>query len=147
MDNAFQYIMANGITSEATYPYTARTGVCNKSLASQTVAKISNYKDVTPQSASALEAAIAQQPVSVAVEADQAAWQLYSGGVVSSNCGTNLDHGVLAVGYNLGANPPYYIVKNSWGASWGMAGYIQIAITGDGPGVCGIQLEPSYPIV
>lgn len=146
MDNAFKYIIANGITSEANYPYTARTGVCNKSLASQTVAKITNFKDVTPDSPVDLETAIAQQPVSVAVEADQSAWQLYSSGTVSSSCGTNLDHGVLAVGYNLGASPAYYKVKNSWGSSWGLAGYIQIAIV-SGKGVCGIQMQPSYPIV
>lgn len=145
MDNAFKYIIANGgINSEANYPYTAKTGVCNKTLASNVVAKIKSYQDVTPDSPTALETAIAQQPVSVAVEADQAAWQQYSSGTVSSNCGTNLDHGVLAVGYNLGASPPYYKVKNSWGTSWGMAGYIQIAIT-TGKGVCGIQMQPSYP--
>ncbi|OMJ95410.1 hypothetical protein SteCoe_1171 [Stentor coeruleus] len=146
MDYAFKYIIANGITSEANYPYTARTGTCNKTLASQTVAKISSYTDVATDDSVALETAIAQQPVSVAVEADQSSWQLYSGGTLSSNCGTNLDHGVLAVGYNLGASPPYYKVKNSWGASWGMAGYIQIAIT-SGKGVCGIQMDPSYPTV
>jgi hypothetical protein len=147
MDWAFQYVMANGLTSEANYPYTARTGTCNQNLAKQTVATISSYNDVTPNSAVALETAIAQQPISVAVEADQAAWQLYTGGTVSANCGTNLDHGVLAVGYNLGSSPAYYKVKNSWGTSWGMAGFIQIAINGDGAGVCGIQMEPSFPVV
>jgi C1A family cysteine protease len=145
MDYAFQYVKANGLTTEANYPYTARDGTCNKTKAAQISAKISGYKDVTASNAVALETAIAQQPVSVAVEADQAAWQSYSSGTVSSNCGTSLDHGVLAVGYNLGANPPYYKVKNSWGTSWGLAGYIQIAIV-NGSGVCGIQLEPSYPI-
>ena len=146
MDNAFKYIMANGIALESTYPYTARTGTCNKSLAAQVVVKISSYTDVTPDSPTDLEAAIAQQPVSVAVEADQSSWQLYSSGTVSSNCGTNLDHGVLAVGYDTTASPPYYKVKNSWGASWGLSGFIQIAIT-SGKGVCGIQMEPSYPVV
>ncbi|OMJ94653.1 hypothetical protein SteCoe_2151 [Stentor coeruleus] len=97
MDYAFKYIIANGITSEAIYPYAAVTGTCNKSLASQVVAKISTYTDVAADNSVALETAINQQPVSVAVEADQSAWQLYSGGTVSSNCGTSLDHGVLAM--------------------------------------------------
>lgn len=146
MDNAFKYIIANGITSEANYPYTARTGTCNKTLAANVVAKISKYTDVATDNPVALETAIAQQPVSIAVEADQSVWQLYNGGTVSSNCGTNLDHGVLAVGYNLGASPAYYKVKNSWGASWGLGGYIQIAIQ-NGKGVCGIQMDPSFPTV
>ena len=146
MDWAFQYIMANGITTESNYPYTAVTGSCNSGKASQVAAKISSYTDVSPYNPVALETAIVQQPVSVAVEADQAAWQLYSGGTVNSNCGTNLDHGVLAVGYNLGANPPFYIVKNSWGTGWGQGGYIQIGIQPNA-GVCGIQSEPSYPVV
>jgi cathepsin L len=147
MDNAFKYIIAKGgITSEANYPYTARTGTCNAALAAKVVAKISSYKDVTPDSPAALETAIAQQPVSVAVEADQSAWQLYSSGTVSSGCGTNLDHGVLAVGYDTTASPPYYKVKNSWGASWGMSGYIQLSIVA-GKGTCGIQMQPSYPVV
>ena len=146
MDNAFKYIVANGIALESTYPYAGKTGTCNKSLASQVAAKISSYKDVTPDSPTALEAAIATQPVSVAVEADQSAWQLYNSGTVSSNCGTSLDHGVLAVGYDTTASPPYYKVKNSWGPSWGLAGFIQIAIT-SGKGVCGIQMQPSYPVV
>ena len=146
MDNAFKYIIANGIALESTYPYKAKTGSCNKSLAAQVAAKITSYKDVAPNSPTDLEAAIAQQPVSVAVEADQSAWQLYSSGTVSSNCGTNLDHGVLAVGYDTTASPPFYKVKNSWGTGWGLAGYIQIAIA-SGSGVCGIQMEPSYPVV
>ena len=58
--------------------------------------------------------AIILQPVSVAVEADQAAVQSYSGGIVSSDCGTYLDHGILDVGYDSAAG--YYLVVNSWGA-------------------------------
>ncbi|OMJ95411.1 hypothetical protein SteCoe_1172 [Stentor coeruleus] len=146
MDYAFKYIIANGITSEANYPYIARPGTCNNSLASQIVAKISSYIDVTADKSVALKTAIAQQPVSVFVETDISYWPYYSGGTMSSNCGTNVNHGVLAVGYNLGASPPYYKVKNSWGSSWGMGGYIQIAIT-SGKGVCGIQVDPSYPVV
>lgn len=148
MDYAFKYVMSNkGLTSEANYPYLGPDSPgCNKTLASQVNATISNYTDVQPNSAQALIEAIAQQPVSIAVEADQSIWQFYQGGVISRNCGTLLDHGALAVGYNLGSTPPYYLVKNSWSADWGENGYIRLAIV-DGAGVCGIQIEPSYPTI
>merc|ERR1712227_659526 len=89
---------------------------------------------------SALKSAIMNGPVSVAIEADQAAFQLYKSGTITSGCGTNLDHGVLAVGYG----DSYYKVKNSWGTSWGMNGYVQISPSGN---VCGIPSDASYPTV
>ena len=149
MNNAFSYIQANGgITTEANYPYVAANQQCNQALANQKAATITTYFIVSTNSAVALETAIAQQPVSVAVEADQMVWQSYRSGTITSayNCGTNLDHGVLAVGYELATNPPFYKVKNSWGATWGQAGYVQLEIV-DGPGTCGIQMAPSYPII
>lgn len=93
-----------------------------------------------------MKAAIAQQPVSVAIEADHASFQLYKKGVYSGLCGTKLDHGVLAVGYGTLDSKDYFKVKNSWGAGWGSAGYILIARKGDGKGQCGIQEAASFPI-
>ncbi|MEH9020531.1 C1 family peptidase, partial [Klebsiella pneumoniae] len=99
MDDAFKYIISNkGITTEANYPYTAKDGVCNKAKAETIAAAISSYTDVATNNPTALQNAVAQQPISIAVEADQNAWQLYKTGVVTKNCGTNLDHGVLIVG-------------------------------------------------
>jgi cathepsin L len=144
MDNAFKYIIDNGITTESNYPYVANDQSCNTAAAGQVAVKLAGFQDVAPGSPNSLMAAVAQQPTSVAVEADQSAWQMYTGGTVTSRCGTNLDHGVLAVGYNNGASPPYWIVKNSWGTDWGMGGYIQIGIS-TGNGVCGINMEPSFP--
>jgi C1A family cysteine protease len=90
-------------------------------------------------------AAIALGPVSVAIEADTMAFQFYSGGVFNNaKCGTNLDHGVAAVGYGVENGTKYYIVRNSWGASWGEKGYIRIAAV-DGDGICGIQMDSAYP--
>jgi KDEL-tailed cysteine endopeptidase len=144
MDYAFQYVIDNkGLSAQTAYPYTAADGTCKTVTARNGPA--SAFTDVTVNSPTALKAAINQQPVSVAIEADTFTFQAYTSGVINdSSCGTNLDHGVVAVGYNDAANPPYYIVRNSWGASWGDAGYVKIGIQ-NGAGICGIQLAASYP--
>jgi cathepsin L len=146
MDYAFKYIIGNkGICSEASYPYQGVQGTCQTCTA---VAQIASYVDVPQNNEDALQAAVAMQPVSVAIEADQSGFQFYSGGVFSGTCGTALDHGVLAVGYGTQDGQLFWKVKNSWGASWGMNGYIlMVRQTGTGnPGQCGIAMEPSYPV-
>lgn len=106
---------------------------------------------MTPNSVSALKAAVALQPVSVSIEADKLVFQMYNGGVLNSvKCGTTLDHAVLVTGYGTDATTglDYWLVKNSWAASWGENGYIRIAQTVDGDaGICGIQMGPLYPVV
>ena len=95
----------------------------------------------------ALKAQLEKGPVSVAIEADKSAFQSYKSGVITgSACGTNLDHGVLAVGWGSENGTEYFLVKNSWGASWGDKGYVKIGIEA-GKGVCGIQSgPPSQPV-
>jgi cathepsin L len=110
--------------------------------------RIRGFKNVPTGSEIALMSAIAQQPVSVVVDASQY-FQLYGGGVMTGFCGSSLNHAVLAVGYGTLDGLDYYIVKNSWGIDWGQEGYI---LLGRGPtfgkkGQCGIQLDPSYPVV
>jgi len=146
MDYAFQYIITNGgITTEASYPYTAQDGTCNTNVTS--AATISSFVDVTSGSETALLAAVNIGPVSVAIEADQPCFQFYSGGILADpSCGMQLDHGVLAVGYatDSASGTPFWIVKNSWGTSWGEAGYIRMARNVN---ECGIAQEASYPVV
>ena len=110
---------------------------------------VKSYVDVTKYSNTALMTAVAQQPVSVAIEADTFAFQYYKSGIISGTaCGTNLDHAVLIVGYGTSSGVGYWIVKNSWGTSWGELGYFRVAqTTATGPGVCGIMSMPSYPTV
>jgi len=150
MDFGFQYIIDNkGITTEKAYPYTATDGTC-ASTGKPVGATISSFTDVTGSDNDALRAAVVQQPISIAIEADQDGFQFYSSGVFSGDCGDALDHGVLVVGYNQTATPAYWIVKNSWGASWGDAGYIFLvddATLNGGTGQCGLLSEPSYPVV
>jgi C1A family cysteine protease len=150
MDYAFQYMMANGLCTEAAYPYTSGTtgtkGTCasNKCTASANT-KLTGYADIA-QSEDALGSDVDNQPISVAIEADQAGFQLYTSGVFEGVCGTNLDHGVLVVGYGTDTSydpaRDYWKVKNSWGTSWGEAGYIRMIRNED---ECGIKMEASYP--
>jgi len=142
MDYAFQYIEQNGIEQESEYPYVSGAGQvpsCKYSQASA-VGTVSDFSDIAQGELAQMKAGLAKSPVSVAIEADQMAFQMYSGGILTSGCGTKLDHGVLAVGYGSDAGQEYIIVKNSWGASWGDQGYIKIA-----PNQCGILNAASYP--
>lgn len=156
MDRAFTYVQNNhGLCSEAAYPYTSGTtgenGSCLESTCTiDSKLNIKSHTDVQTNSDSALMSALAQQPVSVAIQANQPAFQFYSGGVMTGTCGANLDHGVLAVGYGTYTDgTDYYKVKNSWGSGWGMDGYILLQRGGDlnnGAGQCGILSgPPSYP--
>jgi len=93
-----------------------------------------------------MKAAVAQQPVSVSIEADKAVFQQYKSGIFdNSGCGTNLDHATLVVGYGSENGQEYWIMKNSWGTVWGEEGYMRLAMVSTGEGTCGIQHEPIYP--
>lgn len=150
MDDAFKYVIDNGgLDTESDYPYTAQNGNCKVNKENIHVITISNYHNVPVNDEEQLKSAVAQQPVSVAIEADQTAFQFYSSGVFTAKCGTNLDHGVLVVGYGTDSNnQAYWIVKNSWGESWGQDGYILLERNVSEPeGKCGIAMQPSYPVV
>uniref|UniRef100_A0AAV1T2W5 Uncharacterized protein n=1 Tax=Peronospora matthiolae TaxID=2874970 RepID=A0AAV1T2W5_9STRA len=145
MDHAFAWIEENGgLCSEEDYDYKARAQVCRK--CEKNVVKVTGYQDVNAQDEEALKVAVAQQPVSVAIEADQKAFQFYKTGVFNLTCGTQLDHGVLVVGYGSEDGQKFWKVKNSWGSSWGEQGFIRLAREEHGPaGQCGIASVPSYP--
>jgi len=143
MDSAFKYVQINGLCTESAYPYTAKNGVCKSTSCTSSVdSKITGYKDVS-RTENALGASVDITPVSVAIEADQSGFQLYKSGVFCGTCGTTLDHGVLAVGYGDEGTSPYWKVKNSWGTSWGEAGYIRMCRNSN---KCGISNEASYPV-
>ncbi|CAL4946040.1 unnamed protein product [Urochloa decumbens] len=149
MENAFDFIKAHGgITTEAAYPYRARNGTCDsyRSRRGQLVS-IDGHQMVPSGNEDALAKAVANQPVSVAIDAGGQAFQFYSEGVFTGDCGTDLDHGVAAVGYGVADDgTPYWVVKNSWGPGWGEGGYIRMERgAGDG-GLCGIAMEASFPI-
>ena len=143
---AFQYYESNMAILEKDYAYTAKDGSCQYDSLSHTGVDVSGYSWVTADSSSQTKAAIAKQPISVSIEADRYVFQLYSSGVFdSTSCGTSLDHAVALVGYGTENGQDYYLLRNSWGTSWGEAGYMKIANVGDGAGICGVQMEPLYP--
>ena len=145
MAGAFLWYKSNKADLESDYPYTAQNGTCQASQYSG-VTTDGGYTMVSQNSSSALMASIEAAPTSVAIEADKIAFQGYTSGVLNSTaCGTSLDHGVLAVGYGTEDGQAYYLVKNSWGSSWGENGYVKIANVGDGAGICGIQLGAVRP--
>ena len=153
MDNAFSWIEKNGgLCTESEYPYNSGTtktgGSCDTSCTVVEGSEVKDFVDVKPSSDEAMMTALSQQPVSIAIQADQKSFQLYKSGVFTDSCGTGLDHGVLAVGYGTMSGKDYYRVKNSWGETWGDAGYIYMgrgAEFNSGNGQCGMLMQASYP--
>lgn len=152
-DSAYAWIQKNGgLCSEEDWAYTSGTtrknGDCDLDQCTKdSKAAIQSWTDIKATD-DALMSALAQQPVSVAIEADQQSFQLYKSGVFTGECGDSLDHAVLAVGYGTYTDgTDYYKVKNSWGTSWGMDGYILMERGGSDPkGKCGILTgPPAFP--
>ena len=138
MEGAFDWYESNKSELESQYAYTGKNGTCMESSYTGEF-NSTGYKAITANSSSALMSSIETGPTSVAIEADKSVFQFYTSGILNSTaCGTNLDHGVLAVGYGTDAGQAYYLVKNSWNTTWGDQGYIKIANNGDGAGICGI---------
>ncbi|KAL5984602.1 hypothetical protein ACLOJK_041911 [Asimina triloba] len=128
MDDAFLFIQHNhGLTTETNYPYTAADGTCDTKKEANHVAAITGHEDVPVNNEKALLKAVAHQPIAVAIDASGFKFQFYKSGVFQGPCGTDLDHGVAAIGYGTAADGgKYWLVKNSWGTSGGEDGYIMM---------------------
>ena len=148
MDNAFRYVQkTGGIDTESSYPYMGEVEDCEYNPFTSG-ATDKGFVDIDSGDEDKLKAAVATiGPVSVAIDASQQTFQLYKEGVYSDpDCSpTNLDHGVLVVGYGTEDGQDYWLVKNSWGTTWGDKGYIKMARNKDN--ACGIATQASYPLV
>jgi len=150
MDNAFEYIIQNGLCLNVSYPYNGSDGQCQNQTCTKKV-HIDTYYDVPPNNEKQLEKAVLKRPVSVAIQANMQSFQLYKKGIYSDpDCGDDLDHGVLVVGYGYDSSydMKYWIIKNSWGTHWGEDGYMRMAKDiNSTEGQCGIAMDPSYPVI
>ncbi|XP_010519533.1 PREDICTED: KDEL-tailed cysteine endopeptidase CEP3 [Tarenaya hassleriana] len=149
MEVAFEFIHKNGgLTTEKNYPYESDNNICRSKKGNGEWVKINGHEHVPDNDEEALLKAVAHQPVSVAIDAGSTDFQLYSEGVFTGECGTQLNHGVAVVGYGESEEGrKYWIVRNSWGDGWGEGGYVRIERSvDDKEGRCGIAMEASYPI-
>ncbi|XP_073109173.1 senescence-specific cysteine protease SAG39 [Elaeis guineensis] len=148
MTRAFQYVIDNGgITTENNYPYMAADGTCDTDRASSSAATISGYENVPVNDESSLLQAVSNQPVSVGIDGGGQDFQHYSSGIFTGPCKTNMDHAVTAIGYGTAEDgTKYWLIKNSWGTTWGEKGYMRIQRDVGAPeGLCGIAKLASYP--
>nr|GMD71844.1 senescence-specific cysteine protease SAG39-like [Ipomoea batatas] len=143
----FLYVLIHGgITTEENYPYTMKKGFCQRKKASQFAAKIKGFQWVPSYNEAALMKAVANQPVSVAIDASGSAFQFYKDGIYGKECKSRVNHAVTAVGYGVEDEGKFWLIKNSWGESWGEKGYVKLMRdTGDKKGVCGITTRSSFP--
>jgi len=132
MPLAMQYGIKEGMTTEEKYPYTGEAGKCSYN-SSQALYRFKDYRSVNGTEADMIAALNDIGPLSVGVDATL--WQFYFGGIFSFLCGKSLNHGVLLVGYGVHNNKEYWLIKNSWGPSWGEKGYIRLVREKDKCGV------------
>ncbi|KAL1556002.1 cathepsin L [Salvia divinorum] len=148
-DKAFQYIADNGgLSTESDYLYDAAKGSCNPERRASRAGGISGYENVPANDEAALLRAVANQPVSVVIDAGGSWFRFHSSGVFTGECGTQMNHAVTVVGYGESSEGmKYWLVKNSWGAEWGENGYVRIQRQiGNMEGLCGIAKWASYPV-
>lgn len=141
---AWNYWKTHDAILESDYAYTAKDGTCAYDSTPLTTIEVTNWSSVKTDDVAQTKAAVAQRPISIAIEADKLVFQQYSSGIFdNTKCGTTMDHAVMLVGYGSENGQDYFILRNSWGTTWGEKGYMRIAAV-DGVGVCGMNQQPQY---
>ena len=149
-----------GLCTEQAYPYvsgtTKVTGTCQKTCSKVSGSDVQSVVNVKPKSDADMMTALSKTVVSIGIQANEPTFQLYKSGVFTGACGSSLDHAVALVGYGSQNGLDYYILRNSWGQSWGQSGYMLIGKGNDpatgkpynnGAGQCGLLMEGSYPVM
>ncbi|XP_053488895.1 procathepsin L [Ictalurus furcatus] len=148
MNWAFEYVKENGgLHTEESYPYEAKDGSCRDNLGTVGVT-CTGHVQINSEDENALQEAVATiGPISVAIDANHTSFQLYESGLYDEpDCScTDMNHGVLAVGYGTDDGKDYWLIKNSWGINWGDKGYIKMSRNKNNQ--CGIATAASYPLV
>jgi KDEL-tailed cysteine endopeptidase len=149
-EGAGKWVHTNGQCSESSYPYTSSAGVTGSCKGTSSCAAVAYTTAITTITAlnggeNAIGATCDHEPVNIAVEADQKSFQSYTTGIfcpTALQCGTNLDHAIVVVGYSTSSTgTPYWQIRNSWGTTWGEAGYMQMCRNQN---CCGIANAPGY---
>lgn len=144
MEQAYWYMIDHGLATEKAYPFVNKQQKCKYTPSMKSIS-IKNCASVPTKIYEKLLSAVVQQPVTVAVDSEK--FMLYEKGVYTGDCGTNVDRGMLLVGYGKDGTQPYWLLKNSLGPNWGEKGFIRLLRNEtDGAGMCGIQLAGSIPM-
>ncbi|CAH2071165.1 unnamed protein product [Thlaspi arvense] len=149
VETAYEFIVNNGgLGTDNDYPYKAVNGVCHGRLKENNKnVMIDGFENLPSNDEYALMKAVAHQPVTAILDSSSREFQLYESGIFDGPCGTNLNHGVVVVGYGTENGRDYWIVRNSRGNTWGEAGYMKMARNIANPrGLCGIAMRASYPL-
>jgi C1A family cysteine protease len=141
VQNAYEYAEKNPVQLLEDYPYVAIDGKCAYDRSKGKVS-VTSYVNVKVNSVEQLKAALSVGAAHVSIQADKPVFHQYTGGIITdTGCGTHHNHAITAIGYGSstvnGEEVEYYIVKNSWGPTWGEDGYVRIAAVA-GEGICGV---------
>lgn len=144
-DWVFKYFQSNAACSAADYPYvsgtTTKEGTCHSCTGA--VPKLTKYVDVKSGDENAMLQATLVNSLAVGICASDKQFQLYSSGVLDFNCCTDTNHAVVVEGFSSENNKDYWLVRNSWGTSWGDKGYVKMV---RGKNLCTIASMTSYPV-